>query len=313
MIDMLKLVNNAVASKPLIPIMTYLHFYGNRVQANNGKLCIDAPSTLHLEITVEASKFLRAVKLCKQDMQVLLTEQQKLSVKGKKFRALLHTLPQDTFPRLELDAGCLLNVDIIGAIEKLCPFISEDASRPWSQSVLFRAGYAYATNNIILARVPCAVPLDFILPPYAIEALINIGNNPLLINVTENYIGFHYEDESWLRSCNVDHPWPAVEKLIVETDTVPLPEDFSKRLEELLPFCNDPKLPIFTLNTEGVHTDVGDHLAMMELGSFPDSRFRAEPLIMMANTATHIDFTTHPQPCYFKGEGGLEGVLMGIR
>lgn len=308
----LQIVNKAIPKAPFTPILANFYFYKDRVQANNGRLCIDGPFKLGLELTVEGKKFLQAMKLCKDEFTASLTPTGKLSLKNKKFKALLQTAPATNFPVTTLDEGIFLDPGLISVLKKLKPFTSPDKTRPWAQSIQIKSGFAYATNNVIIARVPYASQTNFVVPSYAIDILIAIGEEPLLINIHKNYLGFHYENGVWLRCCNIDFDWPDLAKLIIQTETAPLPENFLVHLKELLPFCSDMAGPVFSLDNEGIHTDSKEHTATLEIAVFYTSIFRAEPLMLAAAYADNFDFKAYPNPCYFSGPDGLEGVIMGV-
>ena len=320
MINKLNILKLAVATKPLIPVMSFIDIYTDedgvrRMQANNGRLCMDTPVEFPFDVTVRADKFIRAVKLCKKEMKCKITAKGKLSISSGKFRAIVET-SLDKFPRLPLTQGQICGpAEYIPSICKvLLPFVSQDASRPWSRSILFKNGYAYATNNIIIARVPCGKIPDCVIPAYAVEVLSVLGANPTAYAVEDNYLGFYFEGGSWIRTCIIDAPWPDVEAMIIPTEnTTPLPDGLLNTINDLMPFCHDAKNPVMYMSPEGIHTGAEDYGAGFQTGGYHDSKFRAEMLALLSSVATHVDFTTYPKPCYFKGGYDLDGIIMGVR
>lgn len=312
MIEILNIVKGAVATKDLIPILTHFHLYDKRIQGNNGKICIDAPLDTDLNVTVPADKFYRAVKMCGAKLNIKTTPTGRLSMTCGKFRALLTMLPNESFPKMEIKNDSFLNCEgIIPVIKKLKPFISDDASRQWSRSILFKDGYAWATNNVIVARIKVNFEWEGAIPVLAINEIIRLNEQPLGIAINENYVCFKYNNDVWLRATTCGEPWPEISSVVKECDAEPIPKYFIETLNALLPFCEDPKYPFFTLGKEGIHTDSLDTGASVDLTSFPDSKFRAENLINVANIATHIAFSSYPNPCYFKGDG-IDGALVGV-
>lgn len=313
MIDILKTVKEAVATKNLISILTHLHFYDGRVQANNGRLCIDAPLDIGYEVTVPAVKFMQASRLCSSKIKLNLTKMGKLTVSCNKFRAILQTAEHDNYPRMSIDLQDVQECEhLLRFIQPLVPFISEDASRPWSMGILIRGGYAWATNNVVIARVEVPFTWEAVIPKHAIMALLSIDGKPNFIGIKENYVAFLYEDNIWMRCATVTQKWPDVSKLVVQTQAQAVPAYFSDTLDAMKAFCEDPKIPIFLLGSYGIKTNTDEQGATVELAQFPDSKFRAEPLMQVAGIATHIDFSSYPKPCYFKSSIGVDGVIIGV-
>ena len=312
MIKTLDIVRGAVATKDLIPVLTHFHIYEGRIQGNNGKLCIDAPFDLDFDVTVPADKFYRAIKMCGKGITMKITPTGKFSMTCGKFRALLNMMPHDKYPRMEIETEKLLNCEgIVPVLKKLKPFISEDASRQWSQAVLIKNGYAYATNNIIVGRVKVPYKWEGVIPALAVNELIRIDKQPTGMNIQENYVSFMYADNIWIRATTCAVPWPDIDRVVQVTPALQLPPYFVETLEKLVPFCDDPKYPFFTLGKDGIRTDTEETGASIDLRAFPDSKFRAEPLLKVARVAKGIAFDSYPKPCYFIGED-IDGAIVGV-
>lgn len=313
MIEILKTVNLAVATKGLVPIWTHYHFHNNRVQGSNGILFIDAPLELGYDITVPAVKFYQAVKLCSKELKLKITDTGRLSIRCKKFRALINLAPHNSYPAIEFSSRELFTCkNIKYFLEIISPFVSDDASRPWSRSVIIKDGYAWATNNISLARIKVPYTWQTVIPKYMIEALLAIENEPTHINIEKTRVNFSYTNGVKLGGSLPGAEWPDVAHLIEVTEADAVPNYFKETLEVLLPFCEDSKMPIFVLGDEGVSTDMREQGAKVDLAKLPNSAFRAEPLLQVARIATHINFKRYPKSCYFTSNIGVDGVIMGI-
>lgn len=319
MIDILSKVRLAVATKKLIPINTCFHFYKGRVQGNNGAICLDSPFGYFSdeEITVSAVKLYRAAKLCKGSFNYSITNNQRLHITKSKFRALIPIHEQGAYNRWEPAAGNTIKVDgLLKTLQRLRPFISEDASRPWSRSVLFREGYAYATNNVVLARLPAPQIQETRIPVLAVDVLLELGTEPLSIEVSDKAIIFHLPDDMSLMAKLVAATWPGVDSLIripPASEMVDLPAYFVETIENLIPFCEDPKFQIIQMGNFGISTAEGASEATVDLGDFPDGIYRAEPLLQVARNAYAVAFHSYPKACYFEGEDDLCGMILGMR
>ena len=313
-LETLRRVKMAAAKKELVPLHGCFHFYEDRVQCQNGAICFDAPCNLFAEpITVNAEKFWRAAKLTKCEFNYRIAKDEKLSISKSKFRAAIPLLPSDNYPLVKPAEGS--DVNLTGFLEiaqRLRPFVSEDVSRPWSRSILIRDGYAYATNNVALVRVPVPLEGEFSVPILAIDALLDLGMEPHRVTANDKSVSFFLPNELILTSQLMQGKWPDVESIIVPSDVEFFPDYFAATIENLIPFCDDPKFPMIVLGEHGIATSQGLTEATIDLGDFPDCIFRAEPLLIVARAATGIAFLSQPKPSYFEGDDGIEGMIVGI-
>jgi hypothetical protein len=219
-----------------------------------------------------------------------------------------------TFP-LAVKGGELLSTGdgILPTLRKLRAFVSDDASRPWSNGILLRDDYAYATNNVVMART--AFPWSFgdvNLPVYAVDELLRIGQEPTGILQDAEALVFELGD-AWLRAQLLTGAWPDVSSRFDELDAgAAVPEGLLTAIEQVLPFCPDPKLPEIVFSATGVSTTTGEHSAAVEGIELPDGRYRAEVLQLALSVAERANFAEYPNPIAFCG-AGIEGIFVGLR
>jgi DNA polymerase III sliding clamp (beta) subunit (PCNA family) len=316
MLETLKLVRGAVASKDLIPVLTHFHISGGRIQGGNSRLAIDAacPELAGHSIVVPADKFLRAVDACKGEPTITVTDT-KVEIKKGRFKAHVHSVPPETYPHLDVDfsevrtpAGPLLP-----ALRAVREFISTDASRPWSNAVLFHEGWAYATDNVTMVRTPVAWEGRMALPGYAVDELLRIGREPQRIHQGEHGVGFDY-GTFWLRTTLIDGSWPDVWRMF-EHDFLALPalpDGLLEAVETVAPFCADSKVPVILFQDGAVTTMEGAHGAAVDGFTLPDGAFRSEVLRTVLAVATHADLSLYPKAIPFRG-ANLEGLFVGMR
>lgn len=321
MIDLLKVIYGAVATKDIVPVLTNFCLYQSlfdkkgRIQGGNGILCIDAPFEHPVaQCAVKASKFLKAIEACNETPAFDITATGRLSVKHGKFKAYLATLPVSDYPVVSQE-GKLIPVksNFVEVLSKVKPFISEDASRVWSISVLFSAGYIYATNNVIVVRVPYELEYDFdiAIPSDTVNRVLDIAELPSGCYVAETSLTLEY-NKMWLRTQLTNAQWPNVKSFFdgFKVD-VAVPADLKQAVNTVVGFCSDEKFPVIKLGAT-VSTDATDSGASIEGFDLPASSFHADQLVKVLSVATHIDFSTYPKPCLFKGNG-IEGLIVGIR
>jgi len=317
MISTLKLVQGAVSKKDILPVLTFLHIYDGRIQAGNGSLSIDAPFTFfgELNVTVPAAQFIRAINTCGENARVTLdTEKQKLKVTNKKFRATLPVMDNAVYPRAStLGEPLAVQDGFLQALRIVRPFVSEDASRPWSRSVLLHNGFAHATNNVVYCRTMYGTGYDMSIPVLAVDELLRIGQEPERILVADNSISFELPGGLWIHVKKQEAVWPDISKLLPDSvRLVEYGEELLRAVESVLPFCEDQRVPVIELGADGVSTVQGTQHAQVDIKDLPESRFRAEPLLAVLRIATKIDFSAYPKPCAFISGNNTHGVLVGV-
>ncbi|HEY6020864.1 MAG TPA: hypothetical protein VIY48_13480, partial [Candidatus Paceibacterota bacterium] len=206
-----------------------------------------------------------------------------------------------------------LSPDFFKALQLVKPFISQDASRVWSTSVLLTESYMYATNNIILVRVPIEwCDLEVALPASTIDRMIEVGQVPTSCFLSEQSVSFEY-GETWMRSQLIMERWPNVAAMMDEAEpaTEPVPVDLADAIEALKHFCTNEKFPVINFG-ETLKTDAGEQEASFDGFDLPAGAYHADQLLKVLAVATHINFSAYPKPCSFKGPG-IEGMLVGVR
>ncbi len=317
----LTFVRGAVADKDLVPVLTHFHIQDGHIQGGNGRLAIDiaCAQLAEFNITVPADKFIKAVDGCEDEPELTLTEGGQLRVKHGSFRVLLPLGEHDAFPRVELAGEELTGTwtGFIKALRILKPFIGTDASRVWSCGILMQDGVGYATNNVILVRVPLGFgslgfgslnePVN--IPAFAVDELLRIGQDPVRVLRSDNAVTFVFPGGGWLRTQLLDLGWPDLSNFFIGTD-VDLPKNLANAVQKIVPFCPNSKLPVIRFADGGVCTEDGTMSARVDGLELPDALFRAEPLMDVLKVATHADFSKAPSP--FIGDG-VQGVIIGLR
>jgi len=319
--ETLDLVRGAVSTKDLLPVLTHFHIYSGRVQGGNGRVTIDAPceELAGLDVTVPAKRFLDAVDACEGEPKIKVSDAGRLTLTRAKFRATLPLASHDSFPRSEYRRGeakqYALPKTFLLSLGTLFPFVGEDASRPWCASVLLRDGYAWATNNVTLARMPIGAGYPVVaIPVFAVEELLRIDREPRKMMATDVAVTFDLGDGIWLKAQLLTGEWPDVSKIM--PTKVPNKMVSTKGLAEAVlkvaPFCPDPRIPIIVTGDKGVSTMEGDMCAQVACGALPEARFRADVLLPVLEVAQDIDLSAYPNPSYWRSNV-IDGVVVGVR
>jgi len=267
----------------------------------------------HLNVLVDARKFVAAVRGTKFDPAIRTTEKFIVVSKGK-FRARIQLQDPEPYPVFAVQ-GHEVDIGVDRALRRIQPFISTDASRPWACGVYFDGEYVYATNNIVLVRQPLHTPHPFVLPGFAFDELLRATSELSRVTITRNAVRFIMSNGISLHSVLTENKWPDVAALIesARADTQPIPEGMKAGVEAMVPLCDNMQIPRINLHENGMSTEEGSTAAKYEEWSFPQGSFNAKPLLDVLSVADSINFAGWPGPCYFTGPGNIEGIMVGLR
>lgn len=316
----LKFVINAVARKDHVEELCHVKIQHNRAIAYDGMLSMSTPIDIGLDVMPHARSLLKALQQCEDDnvMSLYVTPAGKLRIQAGNFRVLVQCLAKDNPTPQPLPSGQKFEVkpELLRAIKTMAPLMSVDASRPWAQGLLICGNSVFATNNIILAECwhGSGFPGEVIIPDDAINTLLKLGATPTHAQMDENSCTFFFEGDRWLRTNLIDAVWPReriVELLERGGATVEIPKGFFTELARLKSFLdleNGVRLYPDHFATTANEDDVGARIDF----EFPGAQghFNLNQLVILESIAQHIDFSTHPAPCYWRG-GMARGVIIG--
>ena len=315
MLDAIKLVQGAVSKKDFLPVLTHFCIKNGRITGYNGALALSSPISVDLDCTPSATAFVKAVQACSTTIQMHLETNGKLCIKSGPFKARIECYTE-AFPNIAPEGEPLtLSGNLVGMLKVLFPFISDDASRPWSRGILLRGNSAFATNNIVLVEhwANAAFPVELNIPRNAIAELIRIGKEPTHLQLAENSATFHYETGAWLKTQTLVTEWPDVSAMLnSEKAPVSYPAELWAALNTVKPFVNGAGEVYFRqggLATEDTDASGAD----VEINGFNGfGCFNVEQLLLLEKVAEKITFEPYPKPCPFFGKM-LRGVIVGMR
>lgn len=343
MLKELKFVMGAVAKKDFLPAMTHFAIEGGTVRSYNGCVALSAPIAFDIDCKPKADKLVQAISKCPDNSTPALsmTTAGRLSIKAGAFKAFIecvteetpHVLPDGEVIRLDVEVEkqvdecgnevappLTLGGVLLKALQVLAPFIGDDASRPWSNGVLFRGQSAFATNNVLLVEywVGAQIPITVNVPRVAIREMLRINEAPTHAQVTPTSMTFHYKDKRWIRTQLLELAWPDLDPLLnKQCSPVALPEELFNGLEKLEPFA-DKMGRVFI--HEGVLSTLPhgggqpvDEGAYFELPNFPfNGIYQIQMLMLLRGVAQQADLSMYPSPCVFYGDR-LRGAVIGMK
>ena len=306
--DAINFVKGAVAKNDAVPILTHIHVYDGRIQASNGKLCIDTPCVdfAGYNFTTQVKDFVMAIEACASE-PIISVKNDTLTVKSGKFKANFKMLPEE-YPLMSIDTSSIIKPDIkiLQTIKTLLPFVSTDSNRPWSCGILFDGDNAYATNSVVMITTKTTNLGLFNLSAACANELVRIGKEPVGVSVDEHHITFIYDDGSWIRANNLSTSWPDVSHFIPQSvDGVQITDEIKKDVNLVSMFAKNNKVHL------GKTISTTDNETAIENYDFPDCYFGADNINLVLQVADNIELSSYPKPCAFAGER-VKGVIIGV-
>lgn len=319
MLAELKFVMGAVAKKDFIPALTHFAIENGTVRGYNGMIALSSPIPFDIACKPKGDSLVRAIANCSDTVQMSITPTGRLSIRSGKFKAFIECVTGET-PHVEPE-GEFYDVDgdvLLNAVTTLAPFIGDDASRAWSNGILFDGVSAFATNNIVLVEywVGGTFPRPINIPRAAVREMVRIGEAPTKVQLSEGSVSFHYSDGRWLRTQLFSTEWPDLAKVLdaSHAETLPLEEDLFCALTTLKPFTDKLGRIYFNGGIASTAPDGDLEGASYEVPSVQaDGIYAIEMLQTLKGVAVRIDWSAYPAPCHFYGAERLRGAIVGIR
>lgn len=316
MIDELKLACQVCEGGAALERYRHLIFDDAQVRAFNGVVSFQAPSDLDAteQFAVNEERLARALSACegenlavRSQKEFLVFRRDKLTIRVRKIAISEGVFtPRLSLPRKEarIDAAGLLE-----ALRAVAPFMSADASRPWSVSVLVRDGFAWATNNLSLVRAPVAVPIALKIPAPALTMLTELpGIDWIAHEENTIFVGCKRVALCFPESAG---DWPDLAKFFAKA-----PKKLPALDEEMLTAAKTVEKfadRFVTLNDKSVEGKTATLESEYEVEVRKGiGTYSARLLSLILTHATHADFSTYPEPVFF-GREGLEGCAVGVR
>ena len=315
MLETLKFVQGAVASKGFAPELTHFCIKDGMVKGFNGALALASPIDLALDVTPKAIPFIKAILACKDTTTMTLTPTGRLSIKSGKFKAFVECI-DDTYPDVQPEGEKIpITGDFMSALKKVAPFIAEDASKPWARGVLFNGQTITATNNIVVVQhwLTEPFPVKVNVPINAVKELIRIKDTLTHFSMSDRSITFYYSSGRWLRSNLIETAWPDIDRVLdKDSNQQAFPEGFFMAIEDIKHFAEETGRLILA-DGKICTTLVEGEGASVLLDNLPANKasFNTKHLASIEGVADTIDLSQYPAPCIFYGDN-LRGAIIGM-
>jgi len=318
MLEQLKFVQGSVAKKEFLPALTHFVIENGTVRGYNGMIAICSPIPLDIACKPKAAEMVRAIMNCDETVQMKLTPAGRLSIKSGSYKTLVdcadgetpHVLPSGQTHALDGSA-------LRAGLKAVYPFIGKDASRPWCGGVLVNGPSLFATNNVTLVEFWVGVttlPHVVNLPKPAIDELLRLGEPPTHVQVDDNSVTFHFAGNRWLRTQLLESNWPDLSKVLdLPCDPQPIDPRIFEALKKLQHNADKLERVMFKPDMLCTHNDQDEERASFDIpGLNVPGVFNISMLKLLEGAATHVDFSTYPRPCMWRGER-MRGAIVGMR
>lgn len=315
-------LKDALVAKELVPSMACYCIQGGEIKATNGCVVAGHPFDSGKEEALIPGTDLEKIlsKLEEGDEPRLKFTEKSVVVTSGSFRAVIPILSVKEWNYAGPEAGPWreLPPDLISALARIRPFISDNASQPWATCAHLSGNHVYATNNIVAvgSPVPDLGRVNFLLPHWAVDFIIK---RPGVTHwqLGERAVSFKWENGAWLRSALMQGVFPTTAiKLVEEAEaskktTQVIDADFRKAFNRLGSLV-EGGLDIFADKMSGKFrgTLVEEKISCQVPHGLDKSRWAPEflaPVIAAADLWSPSEF---PNPAKFRGEK-IAGVIAG--
>jgi hypothetical protein len=315
MLETLKFVRGAVATKDFQPALTHFRIKDGRVMGYNGTIALSSPIALDVNASPKAVPFVKAIERCQNATTVVhMTPAGRISLKSGKFKVIIECCEESEVMDAIVPEGEMMPTPatFVETLKLLDRFVCTDATpdRRWSNGILLRGQSAYATSNIVIVEkwLGQQLPFEVNIPGPAVKEILRIGLEPVGIQIGERSITMHYPGERWLRAQMWDVQWPDLSVYLDQSgEFEPFPPELFDAAETLKPFYDIEGRLFFRGDRVSTSADEGAG-GSIEMSGVPlRGAFHHVHLLSLKGVADTIDFTKRPAP--FRGNL-LRGVIL---
>jgi len=289
------------------------------------------PIVEDLEICPHLDRLKLALARSGAGLTIAKTAGGSLSVSGKKFRALIPTVPQDTMPPIFPDMPVAVVNDSIKEAFKVCGTLATEAGeRVIEASLLLEAYVCTGTNGVAMMQYMHGIDL----PPHMVisktfAAAVAKVEAPLTgfgFTWSEELqkpssITFWFEGGLWLRCNCYSDRWPEIEQIVGAANyPAALPAGLFEAIEAVEKFSDDKEPSVYFNDGKVQSHYTAEAGASFDVpGLQGGKRFKAKLVRQVSPYVTAIDLTTFEDRAFFTGGtpnefgvGAIRGVLMGM-
>lgn len=234
---------SVVAEKIGSPHETHIGLRNKWAVAFNGIVAAGAPINDDLYCFAHTFTLVEALSKCSESYSLTQLDQDRLSIKSGKFKAIVPCLDPLLMPNAEPDPQIVgITNKFKDAVEAVGVLASENAQHVLTASVLMNGASVISTNRVMLLEfwhgldLPPNVPL----PKEFVKALVKQKKNLTGFGFSRSSATFYFEDGCWLRSQLYSDEWPDVSRILNrEANLWTIDPSFFQALDAVAAFSED--------------------------------------------------------------------------
>jgi len=284
------------------------------ITANDSRMLACAPIDIEANFAVSAAALEKCFK--RFEAPKISIAETMLTVSEGRTRARIMLLDPRRDDAFKLDSEALTPAPdgVVSALATLRPFMCDDLARQSLCGIHFEDGRASATNGMVIAQVDTpSFSAGVTLPEWLVQYLLRRDDAITDAYVTENQIGFRFDDGSYVVSqrfasdMQVGQINRVVEQKFVEPETE-ISGDLRQALKDAIDFADDAVL----ITPDAVKTERGvtQFSTDVETVATEETTWSPKLVAAMLTAATHFDPRVWPEPCSWRG-ATARGLIVG--
>jgi len=222
---------------------THIGLRGNWAIAFNGIVAAGSPITEDLTCHPHNLLLIEALSKCDDNFSLTQLDNDRLSVKSGKFKAVIPCLDPNLMQSAIPDPMIVgISNKFKEAVEAVGVLASENAQHVLTASVLMNGQSVISTNRVMLLEYwhGLDLPPNIPLPKQFVAALVKQKKNLIGFGFSRSSATFYFDDNCWLRTQLYSDEWPDVGNILNrQANLWPIDPNFFKAVEAIIPFSED--------------------------------------------------------------------------
>lgn len=295
---------------------THVHIQNEWITAFNSILAVGHRIDSNIHACPQIKLTLEALSKCRQNIAITQLDNNRLSIKSEKFKAIIPCIATDLLsatipdpPIAEIDNRLKQAFNVM--------LDSDNSQSIYSASILLNGESLVSSlsgSMLIEYWHGINLPKGLSIPKELIYPLNKITKNLTKFGFSNNSVTLYFEDDSWIRSQLYAEQWPSIDHVFdCKSNAWPFQTDFWKAVKSVAPFGEG--LVYFRDGRLYSHAQKGAG-AEFELGGMVGSWcYPAKQLMNLEAWATHCDFQAQGPngSCLYAAGKACRAVITGIR
>lgn len=251
---------SVVAEKLGSPYETHIGLRNKWAIAFNSIVAAGSPIPEDIYCYPHTLLLIEALSKCSEGYSITQMDNERLSIKSGKFKAIVPCLDPILMQIVEPDSQIVgITNKFKEAIEAVGVLASENAQHVLTASVLMNGGSVISTNRVMLLEYwhGLDLPPNIPLPKEFVKALTRQKKNLTGFGFSRSSATFYFEDGCWLRTQLYADEWPDVSRILNrEANLWSIDPAFFQALDAVASFSDDGNV-YSRLNLLCSHADEG--------------------------------------------------------